>query len=50
MSWTEGRTRRKKFVRYEEGQFTGLIRRAFHVNSGGFKNTSVIFPAFDMKI
>ena len=29
-------TRRKKYVRHEDGHYTGLIRRAFYVHSGGF--------------
>ena len=53
MRRTEKRTRSKKLVRHEDGHYTGLIRRAFYVHSGGFWSRSVqrfsrfqrLFPA-----
>ena len=33
-----GRRRRKKYGRYQDGHFTGLIRSAFHVHSGCFES------------
>ena len=32
------RRRRKKYGRYQDGHFTGLIRSAFHVHSGCFES------------